>query len=145
MLNKITLLLFPIIIYSKSENSEEFIDASEVFDQTIGGLFGMFDFKKVVKSEEEMIEHFEAVSRNKFLHETLTDDMNNLKESHYIGDQKAGKLLAILENIEAIEINMKMANNYETRANRLCSIFFSSYEKMSEMKKKKVLNIICLL
>ena len=106
------LLIYTYAMKESDQESSPSIDETEEqllinFDQTIGGLISSIDQKVVIKPQEQIIEHLEAISRNKFLTDTLTSDMKELKNNSLISDPKAGKLYAILQNIEAIENHKK--------------------------------------
>lgn len=118
-------------IFSTREEEQKLEQAiDEDFNRTVSNLFEIFEEKKVVKGKEVLVHHREAASRNKYLSETLTEDMSSLRNNEEIKNPKDGKLYAILENIEAIEINLKMAAHYEVRANRLCSVYFDNYSEL---------------
>lgn len=149
-------LLFSLLLtytYTMKESYQESspsIDETEEqllinFDQTIGGLISSIDQKVVIKPQEQIIEHLEAISRNKFLTDTLTSDMKELKNNSLISDPKAGKLYAILQNIEAIENHIKMTKHYESEANRYCTIVFKEYDYLIQQDNNGQINGISFL
>ena len=124
------LLLWKVLFCNETPrvNSEDPSNSS--FLKTIDDLFKMFDLKRVAKSNPISVQHYEAVSSQKLLKENLKEDMLTLQNTQLIEDPEAGKLFAILENIEAIEINLKMADEFEKRANQGCSIYFPEIEEI---------------
>jgi serine/threonine protein kinase len=133
------------ILATKDDESVTSEDVSEFITETSGGVLDLFEMKKVIKENEEIIEYPETISRNKFLSETLTHDLNTLRNTYLITNPKAGKLFAILENLEAIEINMRMAMHYETKANRYCSVYFMNYEELMKLEENKSINHISFM
>ena len=134
-------------VQSVKEVSEDVSSNSfaSMFMNTIWGLFDMFQYKKIEKSREIPIVNTDPASKGKYLTENLHGDMMTLLNENKISDPKAGKLLAILENIEAIEINLKMANEYEYRANKLCSLYFPEIDQILEQEDNSGLSINDLL
>jgi serine/threonine protein kinase len=101
------------------------------FMNMVTDLFGMFNIKRVQKSDDVMIENSDPMSRNKYLKENLDEELENVKvNKSKIKDQNSGKLLAILENLEAIELNLKMAQKYENSVNSLCSVYFPEIDEI---------------
>ena len=135
--------LFLCILGTQNEESSE--EISNLLSETVGGVLDLFEMKKVIKDEDEVVEFPETISRNKFLSETLTHDLNTLRNTHLINNPKAGKLFAILENLEAIEINMRMAMNYEIKANRFCSVYFMEYAQLMKLEENKMINHISFM
>jgi serine/threonine protein kinase len=132
LLRVFLICLFCVFSVNCVEEGEDHSHDSFVsmFMNSISGLFGWFQYKKIEKSKDVPIVHPDPASSGKFLTENLRGDMMTLLHQNKISDPKAGKLLAILENIEAIEINLKMANEYEYRANKLCSLYFPKIDKI---------------
>jgi serine/threonine protein kinase len=146
MIKRLLIIYFHLIFFILAEGgSESSDDISEYFTETVGGVLDIFEIKKIIKDDEEIVEHPEAISRNKFLTDTLTHDLNSLRNTFLIDNPKAGKLFAILENLEAIEINMRMAMQYEVRANRVCSVFFMNYDELMKLDDNKQINHISFM
>lgn len=115
---------------SFTEN-EEANSIGQAFLGMVSGLFSIFSLKKVAKTQDTMIENGEPMTRNKYLTKNLDEDLAHLKKGESkIKERESGKLLAILEILEAIELNLKMAQQYENRVNRLCSVYFPEIDEI---------------
>lgn len=139
------LFLFAVASAAKEDEEEESEGALEQFSQSVGGLLDLFEVKRVTKQQEELVSHPEAISRNKFLSERLSKDMNFLRNSDLISNPEAGKLFAILENIEAIEANLRMAMHHEVKANQACSVFFMGYEELRDLPENQGANALTFI
>ena len=111
----------------------------------LSGYMQYFERKKQVKQKAEMIRNSQAVLAHKFLKQQLNTDMTRLKNEEITTDPAAGKLLAILENIEAIEMNLKIADALEAKANQLCSIYFEDIDKLKDYDKNPNINNMTFL
>ena len=82
------------------------------------------------------VDNQEGEMSRKFLRIQLGNDMSRLVKKTGIGDPKAEKLMAILENLEAIQMNLDQAAEYEREANRSCSIYFHEYDALVSENEK---------